>query len=183
MTKGSVDARRQVFIKEMVTANGVDDLIAAYKKAYPSCKKDETARANGYRLLKDATTREAIEALKQEREEIIRKAQREEIERLAKAEIVSQVQLEAMLSKIALGTFKRKRVIAAIDTRGGKMVKGEVEEVPTETDMISAADKLLKIKGAYAPEKQVHEAGDSFLEAMKALAASKSKKNVPKGSH
>lgn len=183
MTKGSVEARRQAFIKAMVPVESVAGMIEAYKKAYPTCKKDSTARVNAYVLLQNPDIVRAIDDLKREREAVIVKAQKEEIERLARAEIVSQAQLEAKLSKIAMGTFRRKRVIAAVDTKNGKIIKAEVEEAPTETDMISAADKLFKIKGAYAPEKQVHEAGDSFLEAMKALHARKPKKDVPPGSH
>lgn len=183
MTKGVVQARIEAFIKAMVPVDSVAGLIAAYKKAYPNVKKDETARVNGYRLLRDATIVKAIDDLKKEREQLIEKVQKEEIERMARKQIVSQVQIEAMLSNVAMGKFKRKRVIAAVDVRNGKIIKAEVEESPTETDMISAADKLLKIKGAYAPDKQVHEAGDSFIEIMKAITSKKHKPDVPKGGH
>jgi phage terminase small subunit len=183
MTKGSIDAKRKIFIQEMVPVTTVAGMIEAYKKAYPTCKKDTTARVGAYALLQNPDIVKAIDELKKEREAIIAKVQKEEIERLARAEIVSQAQLEANLSKIAMGTFRRKRVIAAIDIKSGKIIKGEVDEAPTETDMISAADKLLKIKGAYAPDKQVHEAGDSFIAILQAVTSKKNKDGVPDGSH
>jgi hypothetical protein len=114
---------------------------------------------------------------------VIRKAQHEEIEKQARGQIVSQTQIEAVLSSIAMGTFKRKKMIAAIDVKSKKVITGEIEEVPTETDMISAADKLLKVKGAYAKDNVVkHEVGDTFLELMKARAKRK-KENVQPGDH
>lgn len=183
MTKGSIDAKRQIFIKEMVPVTNVAGMIEAYKKAYPTCKKDTTARVGAYALLQNPDIVRAIDDLKKEREAIIKKAQIEAIQQQAREQIVTQTELEAQLSKIAMGRFSRKRVIAAVDIKNGKIIKAEVEESPTETDMISAADKLLKIKGAYAPDRQVHEAGDSFIEVLKTLGARKTKKNVSTGSN
>jgi mannitol-specific phosphotransferase system IIBC component len=125
----------------------------------------------------------AIDDGLKKKEEVIRKAQHEEIEKQARGQIVSQTQIEAVLSSIAMGTFKRKKMIAAIDVKSKKVITGEIEEVPTETDMISAADKLLKVKGAYAKDNVVkHEVGDTFLELMKARAKRK-KENVQPGDH
>lgn len=175
MTKGSIDAKRKIFIREMIIAESVAGAISAYKKAYPQCKSNESARVGAYRLLQNVTIVQAIDKGKQEREEQIKRAQHDELQRIAREQIVSQTQLEAVLSQIATGKFTRKRIIAAIDVKSGKLIKADVDESPTETDMISAADKLLRVKGAYAPEKVQHEAGDTWIEAMKALAQQKDK--------
>jgi hypothetical protein len=179
MLKGSKEASRQKFIKEMAAGGteSVAAMIIAYKRAYPNCKKDETARTSAYALLRIPHIYREIDRLKTKREEIIEKAQKEELERIAREQIASQSQLEAVLSMIATGKYRRTKVIAAIDPKTQKVISGEVEESPSETDMVSAADKLLKIKGAYVKDNVIkHEAGDAFIELMKQRA--KSKKNV-----
>lgn len=183
MTKGSIDARRKKFIKLMVPVDDIAGMIAAYKKSFPTCKKDETARVGSYALLRIPTIVQAIDELKKEREAIIRKVQREETERIAREQIASQTQLEATLSNIALGTQVRKKTVSHFDTEQSKFVFGEYDEGPSETDQVAAADKLLKVKGAYAPTAVKHEAGDSFIEAMKLLTSKKRKTNVPPRDH
>lgn len=56
----------------------------AYKVAYPSCKKDETARANGSRLLTNANVQAYIEEAKKEREERTKITQDMVLKELAK---------------------------------------------------------------------------------------------------
>lgn len=176
MTKGSKNAKHEIFIKAMVPVNTVAGMISAYKKAYPLCQKDETARVGAYRLLQNDTIVQAIDKLKIEREDLIKKAQKEAIETIAREQILSQTQIESVLSLIASGKFRRKRVIAAVDVKSKTVVTGEIEEAPTETDMIAASDKLLKIKGAYAPLAVHHDAGDQFIEMLKQLSARKKPK-------
>jgi|GEM_PF-4505703 len=184
MIKGSIVAKRKKFIKEMIPVDTVAGMIEAYKKAYPTCKKDSTARVGAYLLLQNPDILKAIDEGKKELEAKIKKAQDEEIQRMAKEEIMSVLEIRAMLSRIAKGSFKRKKVVAAINTTTGKVFKAEIEEAPTETDMISAADKLLKVSGAYAPEKQIHEAGDSFIDMMKMITSKKRKEDgVSNSSH
>jgi hypothetical protein len=178
MTKGVVDARRKKFVQLMVDVTDVAGLIKAYKEAYPQCKKDDSARAAGYRLLQDVEIVRAIDQLKKQKEELIQKAQAEEIQRLARERIASQPQLEAILSDIALGRFKRKKVIAAIDPKTKSLVKAEVEESPEESAMIAAADKLFKIKGSYAPKVLKHDGTDKFFEFMQSFADI-SNKDIP----
>jgi mannitol-specific phosphotransferase system IIBC component len=95
---------------------------------------------SAYNLLQNPDIVKAIDDDLKKKEEVIRKAQHEEIEKQARGQIVSQTQIEAVLSSIAMGTFKRKKMIAAIDVKSKKVITGEIEEVPTETDMISAAE-------------------------------------------
>jgi hypothetical protein len=176
MIKGSIDARKKLFIREMINGGteSVARMIIAYKKAYPQCKKDESARSSGYRLIQEVAVQQAITKGMQQREEMMKAAQAKEIQRIAAEQIASQTQIEAKLSQIALGTHKRKRVIAGIDIKSGKIVKGEIDEQPSERDMVAAADKLLRIKGSYAKDNVVkHEAGDTWIEAMKLLAKKK----------
>lgn len=183
MISGSVQAKRKIFIREMIAGGteSVAAMIIAYKKAYPTCKKDSTARVSAYNLLQNPDIVRQIDNGKREKEELIKRVQREEIERLAREQIVSQTQIEAVLSSIAMGKFRRKKVIAAVDVKSKKVITGEIEEAPTETDMIAASDKLLKIKGAYSKDNVVrHEVGDTFMELMKARAKRK-KENVQSG--
>jgi hypothetical protein len=174
---GSVQTRYNVFIREMVKADSVEQAMAAYKKAYPTCKKDESARTGVYRLLQDKTILRAIDERKQRREAAIEKAQLEEIERIARRDIASRNQLEAVLSKIALGKQTRLRKFAHYSTDEKKWVYGEVEEMPSETDQVAAADKLFKVKGAYAPLAVKHDADDAFIAILKAIGTSKKESN------
>lgn len=167
------EKRRKLFIDLMIKATTPEQEVIAYKTAYPGCKSNHSAATSCGRLLHHVEIRDAIDKGRKERDDIIQKAAREELERIAKESIASTIQLRAILSQIALGKFKRKRVVAAIDPKSKKIIKGEVDESPTESDMISAADKLFKITGEYAPEKHVHDAGASFLEVMKGLAKKK----------
>lgn len=171
MTKGSIDARRKKFIQLMVPVDTIAGMIAAYKKSFPTCKKDETARVGSYALLRIPTIVKAIDEKKREREALIKKTQDEEIQRIAREQIATQVQLEATLSNIALGKQLRKRTVSHFDIDANKFVFDEYDDGPSETDQISAADKLLKVKGAYAPLAVKHESSDSFIELMKSVAS------------
>ena len=55
----------------------------AYKVAYPNCKKDETARANGSRLLTYANIKKYIEERMQERQERTEVTQDQVVKELA----------------------------------------------------------------------------------------------------
>jgi hypothetical protein len=180
MTKGTVAHRREIFIKAMITANSIEDQIAAYKKAFPQCKKDQSARANSYKLLQNAIVVKAIEEGRRRREEEIMEVQREERIRLAKLEVAHEVELDAQLSKIALGRITRKVKRPVRNRETGKIEIATFEEEPSETDMIAAADKLYRRKGSYAPTTLKHEGGDTFLEFMKELAKAKAAREQTK---
>jgi len=167
MTKGVIHHRRQLFIQAMIEVNTVAEMVRAYKSAYPVCKKDETARISAYRLLQDNTIVQAIDKLKREKEEAIKKAKLKEIERVAREQVASELQLDATLSQIALGIRRRNKKIVVFnpDTKKHQTVTVEVE--PDETAVIGAANLLYKRKGSFAEKKIRHELGDSFIEAMK----------------
>lgn len=173
MTKGVVAHRRNIFIQAMIRANSIDDQIAAYKKAFPQCKKDQSARANSYKLLQNAIVVKAIEEGRRKVEEELLEAQREERIRLAKLQVAHEVELDAQLSRIALGLLRRKVKRHFRNPETGKVEAVTFDEEPSETDMIAAADKLYRRKGSYAPTTLKHEGGDTFLEFMKELAKAK----------
>ena len=167
MTKGVIHHRRQLFIKTMIDVNTVAQMVLAYKSAYPVCKKDETARISAYRLLQDNTIVQAIDKLKQEKEEAIKKVKQKEIEKIAREQVASELQLDATLSQIALGRHRRKKKVVVFNpaTKTHQTVTVEVE--PDETAIIGASNLLYKRKGSFAEKKIRHELGDSFIEAMK----------------
>ncbi len=170
------DKERKFF--DLATAGGLD-LSAAYAIAYRSSGgRSLTNSLSRKKKLKPELFRE-IDNYKQNLYDLATKTQAEEMEKLVRDRIATQIELEAMLSEIAMGRFLRKRIVTGIDVKSGKIVKGEIEETPTESEMISAADKLLKIKGAYARDNVVkHEAGDTFIEALKAISQRKKKGGV-----
>lgn len=170
MTKGSTNARLEKFIRLMVPVTEVADMIAVYKDCFPNCKKDSSARVGAYALLQKPDVVAAIDALKRENEEMLKKAKQKEIERLAKEQVVSELQLDAVLSQIAMGTYKRKKVVTAFNKTSGTFHRADVEETPDETAMIAAANTLYKRKGSFAPTQIQHEAGDGFIEMLKALS-------------
>lgn len=173
MTKGVVDSRRKKLIRLMVEVDDVPGMIAAYKAVFTTCKKDTSARVNCYRLLQEPDFVAAIDKLKQEREDALKKARQKEIERIAKEQVVSEIQLDAVVSQIAMGTFKRKKIVTAFNKTAGTFHKAEIEEAPDETAMIAAANILYKRKGSFAPTQIQHEAGDGFIEMLKALSGKK----------
>lgn len=183
MTKGSTDAKRQKFIREMVTVETVAGMIVAYKKAYVTCKKDETARVNAYKLLQIPAIVQAIDKLKVAREELLNEARKKEIEKIAREQVISETQIDAKLSSIIAGTFKRKKKLAAFDRDTGKWHIGTVEEEPDDTAVVSAANLLYKRKGSFAEKKIKHEMGDSFIEMLKVVTAKKQKESVSERSH
>lgn len=182
MTKGVIAHRRTIFITAMISANTIEDQIAAYMKAFPQCKKRETARVGSYKLLQDVTVSRAIEDGKRKIEDEKQAAEREERIRIAKAQVAHEFELDAQLSKIALGIHKRKVKRPVTNRETKKIEVVVIEEEPSETDMIAAADKLYRRKGSYAPTTLKHEGGDTFLEFMKEVAKSKQSGNVQPGS-
>lgn len=173
MTKGSVAAKRQIFINEMILAQTMEDQIRAYRKAYPTCQTDSGARVQSYRIIQIPEVKHAIEEGRRKREEEIQLAQREERIRIAKAQVAHESELDAQMTRIALGLHTRKVKRAIINRETKKVEVVVIEEEPSETDMIAAADKLYRRKGSYAPTTLKHEGGDTFFEFMKEVAKSK----------
>ncbi|MBN8852240.1 MAG: hypothetical protein BGO55_00660 [Sphingobacteriales bacterium 50-39] len=174
--------RHQRFIKLMIEVVDLQGQIKAYQKCFPNCKKRAAAETASYRLLKNVQIREAIDAGKREKEETIREAKRQERIRLAQEQVAHEFELDAILSSIATGTRTRKKKAAIWNPENKKFEIIVIEEEPTETDIISAADKLYKRKGSYAPTTLKHEGGDAFLQYMKEVAALKKEANVQQGS-
>lgn len=157
----------------MVPVTTAAEMIEVYKACYPNCKKDTTARVNCYRLLQDTHIVAAIDKLKREQEDMLRSAKQKEIERLAKEQVASEIQLDGILSDIALGRRTRKKKVVVFNPAEKKHQTVTVEVEPEESAMIAAADKLYKRKGSYAAAKVQHEAGDGFIELLKAVTTKK----------
>lgn len=172
MIKGSIQAKRDHFIRNMIEYGHQDvpGMIRAYKEAYPACKKDETARTGGYRLIQDKDIVDAIDRGLKEKEEALKRARQKEIERIAREQVVSETEIDAVLSSIVTGSLKKKRSTIVYD-RIDKNFKKYTEDVePDEAARVAAANLLYKRKGSFAPTQLQHEAGDSFIEMMKALS-------------
>lgn len=162
--------KHQKFIKLMIEVTDLEGQIKAYRKCFPNCKKKAAAESASYRLLKNVQIREAVDAGKREKEETVREAVKLERIRIARESVAHESELDAVLSNIAMGnrTRKTKRPIYNPEKKGFEIIV--VEEEPTETDIIQAADKLYKRKGSYAPTTMKHEGGDTFLQFFAGLA-------------
>lgn len=147
--------------------------IAAYKDAYPTCKKDETARTASYRLLQDRTIWEAIDKGLAEKEEIVKKARQRQIEKMAAEQVISEVQIDAKLSSIVIGQHKTKRKVAAFDKDSLSWYTETIEEEADEKTIVKAADLLYKRKGSYADTKIKHEPSDAFIAALQVISSRK----------
>lgn len=159
MKHSTVEERKEIFIKRMIDASSLPEQIAAYKKAYPTCKTDNGARVNCYRLLQDDKISDAIKKGKQEKEEIIKEAKKQERIRIAREGVAHELELDAILSSIALGSYTRKRKIPVFNKESKVFEVVSIEEAPTETDIIAAADKLYKRKGSYPRTLKIEHGG------------------------
>ncbi len=179
MLKGSIQAMRDRFVKEMIDygSQSVADMIRAYKTAYPRCTKDETARVGSYKLLQVDTIVAAIDKGLREKEEAIRSAKAKEIERIAREQVVSETQIDARLSAIVMGTHRKKRNVVAFNKETKKFHKIVLEEEPDESAMVAAANLLFKRKGSFAVTGVKHELGDGFIEALKQISQRNQKDN------
>lgn len=159
MKHSTVEERKEIFIQGMIEAQSLPEQIAAYKKAYPTCKTDNGARVNCYRMLQNATISAAITKGKQEKEEIIREAKKQERIRIAREGVAHELELDAILSSIALGEFKRKRKVPVFNRESKSFEVVSIEETPTEADIIAAADKLYKRKDSYRKTIKLEHTG------------------------
>lgn len=176
MTKGIIHARREKFVRLMVDVSTAVDMIRVYKECFPNCKKDASARSACYRMLQDVDIVAAIDKLKQEKEEALKKAKQKEIERLAREAVITETQIDAKLSSIVMGTDIRKKKIAAFNPKTGQFHSGTIDETPDQKTAVAAANLLYKRKGAFAEKKIKHEMGDSFIEALKNISKLKAEK-------
>jgi phage terminase small subunit len=172
MIHGAIQAKKDMFIKLMIDGGylTVPGMIQSYKAAYPNCKKDETARVGGYRLLQDKNIVEAIDRGVKEKEEALKRARQKEIDRIAREQVVTEIQVDAVLSSIVTGSRKKKRSVVVYDRVDKAFKKHVLDEEPDEAAIVAAANLLYKRKGSFAPTQLQHEAGDSFIEMMKALS-------------
>lgn len=151
--------KQEIFIQGMIEAGSIQEQIAAYKKAYPTCKTDSGARVNCYKLLQITTILEAIKKGKREKEDALNEFKKKERIRLAQAEIAHEAELDANLSSIALGNHTFKRRIPVFNKMSNKYEVLTVEVGPTGFEMIAAADKLYKRKGSYPRILKVEHGG------------------------
>lgn len=178
MTKGATQLKWDKFVRNMIDygSQSVADLIRAYRDAYPTCKKDSTARVGGYALLQKPEIVQAIENGLHEKEAMYQKARQRAIEKAAKEQVITELEVDATISQLILGNVKRKRKIAAFDKETKKFHIAEVEEGPDHAALVSAANLFYKRRGSFPPVGVKHEVGDSFIEALKALSQKKKEK-------
>lgn len=159
MKFSTVEAKRKLFIQGMIEAENLQQQIAAYKKAYPSCKSDKSARVRCYKMLQTIDILDAIKKGKQEKEETIKEARKQERIKIAREGVAHELELDAILSSIALGTYTRKRKVPVFNKISKVFELVSIEENPTETDIIAAADKLYKRKGSYPRVLKIEHGG------------------------
>jgi hypothetical protein len=172
-----MEMKHKKFIELAIEATTLNECVAAYRKVYPQCKTWDTGRNGYYRLIINfPEVDQAIKEGRRIKEEQIREAVKQERIRLAKEKVAHEFELDAEMSDIALRRKKRQKKVVVVMNKtdaAGQPLKGKVaqivtvEEDPTETDQIAAADKLYKRFGSYAPIGIQHEAGDSFLDFIK----------------
>lgn len=159
MKFSTVEEKRKVFIDAMIDAENIQQQIAAYKKAYPKCKTDKSARVRCYKMLQTVEILDAIKKGKQEKEETIKAARKQKLIETAREAIAHELELDAILSAIALGKYTRKRKIPVFNRESKVFEIVSIEENPTETDIIAAADKLYKRKGSYPRVLKIEHGG------------------------
>jgi hypothetical protein len=147
------EKRRQLFINLMIDAGSPEEELQAYRTAYPGKKSNKTVMTNSGRLLKIAEISDAINKGKREREEEMNEIRKQERIRIAKEQVAHETEIDAKLSQIALGTFRRKRKVPAYNRKTKVIEIVVIEEEPSETDIVAAADKLYRRKGSYAAAK------------------------------
>ncbi|HEY4207994.1 MAG TPA: hypothetical protein VGM31_14320 [Puia sp.] len=162
--------KREKFGKLMIDVTDLEGQIKAYKKVYPTCKKKAAAIASSYKLLENAEVKAIIDAGKREKEDTIREAVKAERIKKAQEMVAHEFELDAQMSNIAMGRHRRKKKTPIFNPAEKKFQIVEVDEEPTETDMIQAADKLYKRKGSYAATTVKHEGGDTFINFFAQLA-------------
>lgn len=161
--------KHKIFIEQLIIHG---DQVKAYQAAYPKVS-EVTARKNSYRLLQNANISAKVREGVEEKEQIIKRAQREEIERLARDQVISETQIDATLSSIITGSFRQFKKVVVWNPEKKVHQTITVEVAPDASDVVAAANLLFKRKGSFAPTRLQHEAGDSFIDMMKALSAKK----------
>lgn len=133
----SPKAKHDIFIRKLIeTGTTAENIIAAYHTAYPNCKSDKVAKSNGYKLLRIATIKKAIEQGLKEKARIIEEARKKELQALAKSEILSQFEVDTVLTEIITGEWFKKNKVRV-----------------NAGDVIAAIDKYNKRFGSYAAKK------------------------------
>lgn len=117
----------------------------AYKIAYPSCKKDETANANSSRLLRNDKVKEYIEIKQKELEEKSGVTQQRIIDELAKiafADIRKAYDGNGNLKSIQDIDDETAGAIVGIESFEEYEGRGEDREYIGDTKKIKMADKI-----------------------------------------
>lgn len=71
-----------------------------------------------------------------------------------KIKILTVIERQELLSQIALGKVKLRNDKFFYDSKIGKVVSEQVDELPNHSDRIKALAELNKMDGSYAPTKQ-----------------------------
>jgi hypothetical protein len=134
----------QVFINEMIKHG---DKISAYKKAYPSCKTEGSAKANATRLLTNATICQMIAKGAAKASEI---ANGLAIQAAGESEaivLLSAIEKRQILSQIARGELK---IQEHYFTKAGAI---PYDRKPNANEIAKAIEIDNKMTGENAPEK------------------------------
>lgn len=121
----------------------------AYKVAYPSCKKDETARANSSRLLTNANIKEYIEEQMKEREKRTKVTQDRVVKEFAKIAFLNPKKLfddNGCLKDISEIDDETAGAIAGIEVFEEYQGHGEDREYIGRTKKIKIADKVKSLE-------------------------------------
>lgn len=154
----SLNPRQQKFAELMAAGQTAK---AAYFEAFPRCRSEKTAEAEGSRLSKNPKVMEMIEAI-----------QWETTDTLKSELIASKKELAEFLTEVIrtpAGTIDEEHKLC----QSFKFTKGERSlKIP---DKIKAAERLSKLMGYDKPEQVKVEAGDSLQKLFDEIRAGESK--------
>lgn len=132
------DAQKRFCEEYLISLNATK----AYKTAYPSCKKDETANVNSSRLLRNAKVQSYIQERQKELQETTKITQQQIIEELAAIAFFNIKNIyneDGSLKSVKDIDDKTARAISSVKTlqRAGSMklsigLEGQDEEAPIE---------------------------------------------------
>lgn len=165
---------REKKILELATIGGLTDQ-EAFWKVY----KPKDAKIGMSSLSRKKRTRpelfEEIAKYKKELFDAAAKAQREAVQAAAAANALTAIEKREKLRMIIEGEADEEVIFQHM----GKALK--VKKAPGISDRIRAIDLDNKMAGHYAPSQIRHDAGDQFIEMMKALSGKKEAKNEGSG--
>lgn len=163
---------QQTFIQGMIDSDGtLDGQILAYQRAFKNCKGKKSAQTCSYRLLNNVEVKAAIQDGLAMKAKIIAEARREELIRQAKEDLLSVEEVDAAICRIirrqTKNIIKRPVYNPLRKDEFGRSKPGfeiiTVEQDPSTTDIVAAADRYYKRHGHYAPKKYMDVDPDQVL--------------------